>query len=161
MIYLTASIKKIYYEDGECRFLDGYFSIFDPLISPQRRILIRPAWGHSHGLLTPTDTEYCSDYLQLYFVLPSNNSFRNLQIQIEEGKYNWYYLFTEDLRIRNKTNFLVFSLSFSDFLNTFFNTTFNFIYMTQRYVQSLLELEGRRWQKKYGISILWSFYLHI
>lgn len=38
----------------------------------------------------------------------------------------------KDRRMRNKTNLLVFSLSFADFLNTTFNTTFNFIYMTQR-----------------------------
>ena len=35
--------------------------------------------------------------------------------------------------MRSMTNFLVFSLSFSDFLNTFFNTTFNFIYMIEMY----------------------------
>ena len=40
--------------------------------------------------------------------------------------------FLEDPRMRNVTNFFVFSLSFSDFLNTFFNTSFNFIYMTQK-----------------------------
>ena len=44
-----------------------------------------------------------------------------------------HYLFVEDRRMRNKTNLLVFSLSFADFLNTTFNTTFNFIYMTQRF----------------------------
>ena len=44
-----------------------------------------------------------------------------------------HYLFVEDRRMRNKTNLLVFSLSFADFLNTAFNTTFNFIYMTQRF----------------------------
>ena len=41
--------------------------------------------------------------------------------------------FSEDYRMRHMTNFFVFSLSFSDFLNSVFNTTFNFIYMTQKY----------------------------
>ena len=48
-------------------------------------------------------------------------------------------LLVEDRRMRNKTNLLVFSLSFADFLNTAFNTTFNFIYMTQRlFLMSLM-----------------------
>jgi len=38
----------------------------------------------------------------------------------------------KDYKMRHVTNFFVFSLSFSDFLNSVFNTTFNFIYMTQK-----------------------------